>query len=49
MRNKIEQVLTLSQAYKDELGFISRKHVIKNFSNKNMLENYLNFYRNIVL
>ena len=49
MRNKIEQVLTLSQAYKDKLGFISRKHVIKNFSNKKMLENYLNFYQNIVL
>ena len=49
MKNKIEQILTLSQSYKDKLGFISREHVIKNFSKENMIKNYFNFYQSKVL
>jgi len=49
MKNKIDKIIKLSNPYKDNLGSISRRHVIKNFSKEKMLENYLNFYQNIVL
>ena len=49
MKNKIDKIIKLSNPYKDNLGSISRRHVIKNFSKEKMLEGYLNFYQNIVL
>ena len=49
MKNKIDKIIKLSKSYKDNLGSISRRHVIKNFSKEKMLEEYLNFYQNTVL
>ena len=49
MKNKIDQVLKLSKEHKNNLGFISRRHVIDNFSKDRMLDNYLQFYKNTVL
>ena len=45
----IDQVLKLSTEHKNNLGFISRRHVIDNFSKDRMLDNYLQFYKNTVL
>ena len=49
LKNKIDKVLTLSNDYKNDLGSISRQHVINNFSKEKMLEGYLSFYQNTVL
>ena len=49
MKNKIDKIIKLSKSHKDNLGFVSRRHVIENFSKEKMLEGYLNFYQNIVL
>ena len=49
MKNKIDKVLTLTNDYKNNLGSISRQHVINNFSQEKMLESYLSFYQNTVL
>ena len=49
LKNKIDKVLTLSDDYKNNLGSISRQHVINNFSKEKMLEGYLSFYQNTVL
>ena len=49
LKNKIDKVLTLSNDYKNNLGSISRQHVINNFSKEKMLEDYLSFYQNTVL
>ena len=49
MKNKIDKVMKLSNSYKDNLGSISRRYVIENFSKEKMLEDYLNFYQNTVL
>ena len=49
MSNKIDKIIKLSKSHKDNLGSISREHVIENFSKEKMLEGYLNFYQNIVL
>jgi len=49
LKNKIDKVLTLSNDYKNNLGSISRQHVINNFSKEKMLESYLSFYQNTVL
>ena len=49
MKNKIDQVLKLSKEHKNNLGTISRRHVIDNFSKDRMLDNYLQFYKNAVL
>ena len=49
MKNKIDKIIKLSKSYKDNLGSISRRHVIENFSKEKMLEGYLNFYQNTVL
>ena len=38
-----------SNEYKYNLGSVSRKHVIENFSKKSMLEKYLSFYQKTVL
>ena len=49
MKNKIDEIIKLSKPYKDNLGSLSRRHVIENFSKEKMLEEYLNFYLNTVL
>ena len=49
MRNKIDKIIKLSKSHKNNLGSVSRKHVIENFSKEKMLEGYLKFYQNIVL
>jgi glycosyltransferase involved in cell wall biosynthesis len=49
MKNKIDKIIKLSESYKDNLGSISRRHIIENFSKEKMLENYLNFYQTIIL
>ena len=49
MRNRIDKIIKLSKSHKDNLGSVSRRHVIENFSKEKMLEGYLNFYQNIVL
>ena len=49
MKNRIDTIIKLSKSHKDNLGSVSRRHVIKNFSKEKMLEGYLNFYQNIVL
>jgi len=49
MKNKIDKVLKFSSEYKENLGCISRQHVIDNFSNEKMLNGYLNFYQNTVV
>ena len=49
MKIKIDKIMKLSNSHKDNLGSISRRHVIKNFSKEKMLECYLNFYQKIVL
>ena len=49
MKNKIDQIIKLSKSHKDNLGSISRRHVIENFSKEKMLEGYLNFYQDTVL
>lgn len=49
MKNRIDEVFKLSSQKKIILGKLSRKHVIENFSNDQMLNSYLNFYRNTVL
>ena len=49
MKNKIDKIIKLSKSNKDNLGSVSRRHIIENFSKEKMLERYLNFYQNIVL
>ena len=49
MKNKIDQVLKLSNEHQNNLGFISRRHVVDNFSKDRMLDNYLQFYQNTAL
>ena len=49
MKNKIDKIIKLSKSHKDNLGSVSRRHIIENFSKEKMLEGYLNFYQNIVL
>ena len=49
MKNKIDKIIGLTKSHKDNLGIISRRHVIENFSKEKMLEGYLNFYQNTVL
>ena len=49
MRNKIDNIIKLSKSHKDNLGSVSRRHVIENFSKEKMLEGYLSFYQNTVL
>ena len=44
-----ELIHLLIKETKDNLGFISRRHVIENFSKEKMLGDYLNFYQNTVL
>ena len=45
MKNKIDKVLTLSNDYKNDLGSISRQHVINNFSKKKCLKAILVFIK----
>ena len=49
MKNKIDKVLKFSSEYKENLGSISRQHVIDNFSNEKMLNGYFDFYQNTVV
>ena len=49
LKLKIIKSLNLSKSYKEKLGIISRKHVIKNFSKQKMLDGYLKFYQKKVL
>ena len=46
---KRELEIPLYNEFKNNLGSLSRQHVINNFSKKKMLEGYLKFYQNIVL
>ena len=43
-KEKIDKAFKLSLKYRQRLGAISRKHVIKNFSKEKMLKGYLNLY-----
>ena len=49
MKNKIDKIIKLSKSHIENLGSISRRHVVENFSKERMLEGYLNFYQNTVL
>ena len=49
MKNKIDKIIKLSKSHINNLGSISRRHIIENFSKEKMLEGYLNFYLNTVL
>ena len=46
---KIKISLALSDSKKNKIGKIARKHIDLNFSKKNMLKKYLDFYKKIVL
>ena len=48
MIEKINLSLYLPDAKKIEMGKIGRKHIEQNFSNSNMLKNYLSFYKEII-
>ena len=45
MIEKINKVFKLSRSAINDLGEISRNHVINNFSKETMLNNYYNFYQ----
>ena len=49
MKEKIDKVFNLPKDYIDNLGSISRTHIIKNFSKEKMIEGYMSLYRNILL
>ena len=49
LKIKITKSLNLSNSYKEKLGIVSRKHIIKNFSKQKMLDGYLKFYQKKVL
>ena len=49
MKNKIEKVFKLTSIRKENLGKLSRLHIVKNFSKDKMLKAYLNLYRNKIL
>ena len=49
MRKKIDQVLNLPREYINNLGSVSRKHVMEKFSLETMLLQYLSFYKKILL
>ena len=49
MKKKIEKVFKLSKIRKDNLGTLSRTHIVKNFSKDKMMKAYLNLYRNKIL
>ena len=44
---EIQTVLNFDESHILNLGNIARNHVINNFSKKNMLNSYLNFYQEL--
>ena len=48
LKNRIDKVFNLSRSYIEKLGSISRSHVINNFSDQKMFENYLKLYQKIL-
>ena len=47
LKNKIDKILNLDKNYIDNLGNEAREHIIRNFSKKNMLNKYFNFYQEL--
>ena len=48
LKDRIDKVFNLSRSYIEKLGSISRSHVINNFSDQKMFENYLKLYQKIL-
>ena len=44
MKNKIINVLQLTESQIDNMGIVARQHVINKFSKEKMLSSYINFY-----
>ena len=47
MKNKIINVLQLTESQIENMGAEARKHVINKFSKEKMLSSYVNFYEEL--
>lgn len=47
MKNKIINVLQLTESQIDNMGIVARQHVINKFSKEKMLSSYINFYESL--
>ena len=44
MKDKIINVLQLTESQIDNMGVVARQHIINKFSKEKMLSSYFNFY-----